>query len=94
MNRAAGALLHRAAGALLFWAAAGLAQAQGAPEALDWLRKIYQATEKLSYTGTFVYQQGERTETSRITRRADASGGVERLEVLDGLPREVVRTRD
>lgn len=86
--------MSRAAGALLLWAAAGLAQAQAAPEALDWLRKIYQATEKLSYTGTFVYQQGERTETSRITRRADASGGIERLEVLDGLPREVVRTRD
>jgi sigma-E factor negative regulatory protein RseB len=79
---------------LLLWAAAGLAQAQAAPEALDWLRKIYLATEKLSYTGTFVYQQGERTETSRITRRADASGGMERLEVLDGPPREVVRTRD
>jgi len=86
--------VSRAAGALLLWAAAGLAQAQGAPEAMDWLRKIYQATEKLSYTGTFVYQQGERTETSRITRRADSAGGVERLEVLDGLPREVVRTRD
>ncbi len=86
--------MSRAAGALLLWAAAGLAQAQAAPEALEWLRKIYQATEKLSYTGTFVYQQGERSETSRITRRADASGGVERLEVLDGLPREVVRTRD
>lgn len=86
--------MSRAAGALLLWVAAGLAQAQAAPEALDWLRKIYQATEKLSYTGTFVYQQGERTETSRITRRADAFGGMERLEVLDGLPREVVRTRD
>ena len=86
--------MSRAAGALLLWAAAGLAQAQAAPEALEWLRKIYQATEKLSYTGTFVYQQGERSETSRITRRADASGGIERLEVLDGPPREVVRTRD
>jgi sigma-E factor negative regulatory protein RseB len=86
--------MNRAAGALLLCAAAGLAQAQAAPEALDWLRKIYLASEKLSYTGTFVYQQGERTETSRITRRADASGGMERLEVLDGPPREVVRTRD
>jgi sigma-E factor negative regulatory protein RseB len=86
--------VNRAVGALLLWTAAGLAQAQGAPEALDWLRKIYQATEKLSYSGTFVYQQGTRSETSRITRRADSAGGTERLEVLDGLPREVVRTRD
>ena len=86
--------MNRTFGALLLWTAAGVAQAQGAPEALDWLRKIYLATEKLSYSGTFVYQQGTRSETSRITRRADSSGGTERLEVLDGLPREVVRTRD
>jgi sigma-E factor negative regulatory protein RseB len=86
--------VSRTVGALLLWTAAGLAQAQGTPDALDWLRKIYLATEKLSYSGTFVYQQGTRSETSRITRRADSSGGTERLEVLDGLPREVVRTRD
>jgi sigma-E factor negative regulatory protein RseB len=69
------------------------AQAQS-PEALDWLRKIHQATNKLSYTGTFVYQQGNRVETSRISRFADPSGNIEKLEVLDGVPREIVRTRD
>jgi sigma-E factor negative regulatory protein RseB len=75
---------------LVFW---GAAQAQS-PEALDWLRKIHDATQKLSYTGTFVYQQGGRTETSRITRYVDASGDIEKLEVMDGTPREIVRTRD
>jgi sigma-E factor negative regulatory protein RseB len=75
---------------LVFW---GAAQAQS-PEALDWLRRIHEATQKLSYTGTFVYQQGGRTETSRITRFVDASGDIEKLEVLDGAPREIVRTRD
>ena len=70
-----------------------LAQAQ-APEALSWLRKIHDATHKLSYTGTFVYQNGARSETSRITRYVDGSGGIERLEVLDGVPREIVRTHD
>lgn len=84
----------RALGALLLCTAAGLAQAQTTPEALDWLGKIYQATEKLSYSGTFVYQQGERTETSRITRLAGQRGGVEKLEVLDGAPREILRTRN
>ena len=74
--------------------AAGFAQAQSTPEALELLRKIHQATQKLSYTGTFVYQQGDQTETSRISRIADAAGGVEKLEALDGTPREVVRTRD
>lgn len=85
--------MRRVLAALLF-AGAGLAQAQTTPEALAMLRKVYHATEKLSYTGTFVYQQGERSETSRVTRLADASGQTERLEVLDGVPREIVRTRD
>lgn len=86
--------MRRALGALLLCACASVAQAQTSPEALEWLRRIYVATEKLSYTGTFVYQQGDRTETSRLTRRAEPGGSVEKLEVLDGSPREVVRTRD
>jgi sigma-E factor negative regulatory protein RseB len=67
---------------------------QAAPDAMGLLRKIYQATEKLSYSGTFVYQQGERTETSRIDRVTGPGGDIERVEVLDGMPREIVRTRD
>jgi sigma-E factor negative regulatory protein RseB len=68
--------------------------AQAPADALALLRKIYQATEKLSYSGTFVYQQGDRTETSRIDRVSGPGGDIERLEVLDGMPREIVRTRD
>lgn len=83
----------RALGVALL-ACAGLAQAQTTPDALALLRRIYQATEKLSYTGTFVYQQGDRAETSRITRVAGPGGNIEKLEVLDGAPREIVRTRD
>jgi sigma-E factor negative regulatory protein RseB len=96
--------MSRALGTWMFCAFAGVAQAQAqtpapaqntaSPEALEWLRRIYLATEKLSYTGTFVYQQGDRTETSRIARRAEPAGSIEKLEVLDGSPREVVRTRD
>lgn len=80
----------RAAIALLALSA-GLAHAQS-PEALAWLRKIHDATQRLSYTGTFVYQHGGWSEASRITRNAAAD--IERLEVLDGAPREIVRTRD
>jgi sigma-E factor negative regulatory protein RseB len=79
--------------AILVALSAGAAQAQS-PDALAWLRKIYEATQKLSYSGTFVYQSGERTQTSRITRFVDASGDIEKLEVLDGAPREIVRTRN
>ena len=84
---------------LLAWAGVAQAQAPAQPQAsatdgMALLKRIYQATEKLSYTGTFVYQQGERSETSRIARVSGPGGGVERVEVLDGLPREIIRTRD
>jgi sigma-E factor negative regulatory protein RseB len=70
------------------------ALAQTDSSALQWLQRIYTASEKLSYTGTFVYQQGARVETSRIVHVVDASGPRERLETLDGVPRETVRTGD
>ena len=68
--------------------------ADGSPEALDWLRRIHAASQKASYTGTFVYQHGNRSEASHITRLADAAGGVEKLEMMDGAPREIIRERD
>ena len=73
--------------------ATSVAQAQS-PETLTWLKKIHQATQRLSYTGTFVYKNDGRSETSRITRYVDSTGDIEKLEVLDGVPREIVRTRD
>ena len=85
-------MIHRVFGAALALAV-GAAQAQS-PEALDWLKKIHEATQRLSYTGTFSYQNGTRSETSRITRYVDAAGDIEKLEVMDGVPREIVRTRD
>lgn len=70
------------------------AQSAIGPDATAWLRKIYLASQKLSYTGTFVYRQGERSESSRITRLVDASGDTEKLEALDGMRREVIRKGD
>lgn len=69
-----------------------LAHAQS--DALQWLQRASQAAKRLSYTGTFVYQSGKVSETSRITHLVDAAGEAERLEVLDGSPREVVRIND
>lgn len=68
--------------------------AQTDTSALQWLQRIYSASEKLSYAGTFVYQQGQRVETSRIVHVADSSGPRERLERLDGVPFEIVRSGD
>lgn len=58
---------------------------------LTWLGRVASAGQRLNYVGTFVYQSGKHVETSRIAHRVDASGEYERLEVLDGSPREVIR---
>lgn len=58
------------------------------------LRKAQSAAQKLNYSGTFIYQQANQIRTSRITHRADAHGEVEKLEILDGKPREYLRRND
>lgn len=63
-------------------------------EALQLLHKVAGAAQRLTYTGIFVYQNGTRSETSRITRLIEGGNEYERLEVLDGSPREVVRRNE
>lgn len=43
-------------------------------DALAWLQKMATAAQKLNYTGTFTYQSGGSSETSRITHLVDAGG--------------------
>jgi len=62
-----------------------------AEDPLTWLDRIGEASRKLNYVGTFSYQTGWRTETSRIVHRYANGEERERLEVLDGSPREVIR---
>lgn len=68
--------------------------AQGMSEDAE-ISKILQATQiaakRLNYSGTFVYQQGNQIRTSRITHAFDSEGEVEKLEILDGKPREYIR---
>ena len=59
-----------------------------------WLANIQEAAQKLNYSGTFVYQQGDRVQASRITHFVDESGEHEKLELLDGQPREFIRNGD
>jgi sigma-E factor negative regulatory protein RseB len=62
---------------------------------LSWLRKMASASRQLNYTGTFVYRYGNNIEASRIVHYVNAAGGeFEKLETLDGPPREVIRTND
>ncbi len=76
-------------------AAQAWAQDGGAVDALEWLRKIADSSRTVSYSGTFAYQHGSRVETSRVVHYVNQAGGVfEKLETLDGPPREVVRAND
>lgn len=63
-------------------------------EAQSWLKKIQSAAQKLNYSGTFVYQQANQMRTSRITHLLDGRNEIEKLEVLDGKPREYIRNND
>lgn len=97
MKRARARLVAGTVGVLIA-ATAGLAQAQApehsSPEALAWLKRIYHATQSLSYTGTFIYQNGDHTRASRITHVVGKGTDIEKVETLDGMPRETLRTRD
>ena len=72
--------------------AAGRAAAEDDPMA--WIGRIYTAGQKLSYSGVIVYQSGSRSETSRIVHVFAGDHELEKLESLDGSPRQVIRTRD
>lgn len=73
----------------------GVALAQPSKEeGSSWLQKIALAAHQLNYSGVFVYHHGGYMETSSIVHISDESGEHERLEVLDGAPREVIRNND
>ena len=79
------------------WLAAGLAGLLAvstgayADAALDWLNRATAATKQLNYSGTYVYHQGEHVEVQRVMHRVDASGEQEKIEVMDGTPRQFLR---
>jgi sigma-E factor negative regulatory protein RseB len=63
-------------------------------EASSWLKKIQTAAQRLDYAGTFVYQQGNQMRTSRIAHLHDGRNEFEKLEILDGRPREYIRSNE
>lgn len=63
-------------------------------EAQNWLHRIQVAAQKVNYSGTFVYQQANQVRTSRITHLVDGKNEIEKLEILDGKPREYIRKND
>lgn len=85
-----------AAGALA--AQSGLAQ-ESRPKAgasrtpLQWMQSIQQAALRVNYSGTVVYQADGAMSTSRITHLYDGGHSRERVQTLDGKPREFIRLR-
>jgi len=58
---------------------------------VGFLQKVQAAARKVDYAGVFTYQQGASMQSSRVTHMLDGTGERERLEVLDGSPREFIR---
>lgn len=64
------------------------------PDAMQWLQRVATATQTLSYSGTFVYRSGSQSETTRIVHIASNGKQFEKLEALDGSPREIIQQND
>ena len=62
-----------------------------ADDGLALLQRIAQGSRELTYSGTFVYRSGGKVDTSRIAHSLRDGIEFERIEALDGSPREVVR---
>ena len=62
-----------------------------AEDGLALLQRIAQGSRQLTYSGVFVYRSGGKVDTSRIAHSLRDGLEVERIEALDGSPREVVR---
>lgn len=80
-----------------FVAAAGIAALLGsvpafAEDGMALLQRVATSLRQQTYAGTFVYRQGSQEETSRISHSLLSGKEVERIEVLDGSPREIMRT--
>lgn len=63
-----------------------------ADDGMALLQRSAQSSRQLTYSGTFVYRRGSHEETSRIAHTQVAGREFERIEVLDGSPREIVRS--
>jgi sigma-E factor negative regulatory protein RseB len=85
-----------ASGAAASFAVPGLERKPNpAPQrsALQWVQAIQQAAVRVNYSGTIVYETGGDMRTSRITHLFDGAHSHERLQTLDGKPREYIRLR-
>jgi sigma-E factor negative regulatory protein RseB len=76
------------------WNAQAGAEADPLADPMAWLVRADKAARAISYAGTFVQTNGERTNTVRITHVVVNGDEHERIEPLDGPPLEIVRKND
>ena len=77
---------------LLFFAfTAGESVAVETSPAWRTVERAREAAERLDYAGILVNQQGPSLHTARIIHKHQAKEAVERIEMLDGPPNEIVR---
>ncbi len=74
-------------------AGAASAQESGARTDAQWLQAVRQAAQRVNYQGTVVYQAGGEMRSSRVTHLFDGTYSHERVQTLDGKPREYIRRR-
>jgi sigma-E factor negative regulatory protein RseB len=60
----------------------------------QWLQVVQQAARRLDYAGTMVYQQGTDVRMSKVVHVFDGQVSHERLQPMDGRPREFIRRAD
>lgn len=65
-----------------------------AAQVFNMLQAARQAAHKTDYSGVFTYQEDGAMHSSRLVHIVDGTGERERLEVLDGSPREFIRHND
>lgn len=100
MLSAAEMRLWRTLWVLLLGATAGAAFAQtdraraSTPRSeAQWLQAM-QTAQRVNFSGTLVYQRGAEVRASRIVHLFDGTTSHERVQMLDGVPREFVRRGD
>lgn len=76
----------------LVWDSSARAQsAVPVKDPVQLLTDIQQAARSQDYSGVFMYQQGDSIQSSRLVHVVDGTGERERLQILDGQPREYLR---
>ncbi|MEQ1662260.1 MAG: MucB/RseB C-terminal domain-containing protein [Thiobacillus sp.] len=81
-------LAHLAFGLTAWLMLVGNVQAE---TALDWLNRAVAAARQLNYSGIYVYHHGEHVEVMRVSHGTDGGREQEKIEVLDGSPRQFLR---